>query len=103
MAREEMAQRLLHGRHGIRQRLPGPQPLHGPQAGRLPPHPARPGKRTDDPDARHCATTRRRHRPRWAPSRSTPYPHALARYAEVAAALAALRVKDGCQQVFEKV
>ena len=34
-ARERDGRRLLHGRYGFRQRLPGRQPLHGSQAGRL--------------------------------------------------------------------
>jgi acetaldehyde dehydrogenase/alcohol dehydrogenase len=38
-------QRLLPRRHGIRKRLPRPQPLDGSQAWRLSPHPARLGQR----------------------------------------------------------
>ena len=41
----EDGQRLHHGGHGLRQRLPGRVPLHGPQAGRLPSPAPRRGQR----------------------------------------------------------
>ncbi len=94
----EDGQRLLHGRYGLRQRLPGPQPLHGAQARRFPPPAPRRGKR------RHPDEVMRYNAAEVPTKMGTfsqyPYPHALANYAEMA--VCGIEGKDD-KEVFENL
>ena len=92
-AREKMANASTHGGHGIRKRVPGRVPFHGAQARRIPPPAARRGQRADDLP-KCCASTRRKCRPRWAPSRSTTIRIRWQRYAEVRATICGIGGKD---------